>query len=253
MRGRQKAYHHEPTNKQMKRGVQGLADTMPKKGHLTNQERKAGDKQSVIGVLVHIIKEKIDKNGWVVEVGTGKDKTKYNCVNGQGGLYIPDSTITDTMYIPKNKTEAYIEIDKKSKIYTLTKIIGDVIPLASYEDVLTISTNTNEKTNQDVNASVILTKDIINLKASSIVIQDGDGTEVDLLKQNQEIQELKASNKALQDDNETLKEQNESLLSKIEIIEDSIKAMSEEDDSTDDNTDDTDDNTDDNNNDTGSE
>lgn len=237
MRGRQTPYHHEPTNKQMKRGVQGLADTMPKKGHLVSQERKPGDKESTTGVLIHIIKERIDSNGWVVEVGTGKNKVKYHCINGQGGLFIPESTVTDTMYVPKNKTEVYVEIDKKSKIYTLTKIIGDVIPLASYGDTLTISTNTNEKTNQDVNSQVTLTKNTINLNASSIIIQDNDNTEVDLIQQSKDIETLKADNEALKESNQALQEDNKSLLSKIEIIEESIKKITE--DKTDENSTDT--------------
>ena len=152
-----------------------------------------------------------------------------------------ESTITETLYVPKNKTDVYIDIDKKSKIYTLTRIIGDVIPLASYEDVLTISTNTNEKTNQDVNASMVMTKDIINLKASSIVIKDNDDTEVDLIQQSKDIEDLKSDNESLKSDNEALKEQNEDLIKRIEIIEESIKDISEDDD-TDDETNDTIDN-----------
>ena len=234
MQSLRRGYHHTPTNKQLKGGVQGLADTRPKKGHLTNQERKKDDKQSATGVLVHILRKKIDSDGWIVDVGTGKNKSRYHCVNGTGGMYIPDSNVTDTMYVPKVKTEVNIDIDKKSKIYTITKIISDKkISLASFEDMLYISTNNNENTNQDVNASIVMTKDIVNLKANEIIIEDNDGTEINLIqttKQQQEsVQQQQQAIEELQESNKQLSSENTSLLQRVEILEETLKSVTNDD------------------------
>ena len=194
---------HNPTNKDFKTHFQGLASTKTKKGHLNDQDRKSDDKQSAEGELIRIIREKVDSNGWEVSVGKGSEKKKYMCSDSRGGLLIPDSNISDNglYYIPKEKTEVEIDIDKKSKIYTITRIKSShQIPLASFGDKIYLSTDTNTKTNQDVNATLTMTKDDINLEAEKVTITTKD-VKIDIVesvtKQNTKISELEKTNQTL--------------------------------------------------------
>lgn len=189
------------TNKDFKENFVDLASNKVKKGHLTKQERDVGDNQVVEGVLKYIIKDRIEFDGWYVEVGSGKDKFVYHCAN-QDPFTIPDSTETETKYVPKKKTKVQFIMDKHNKIYTINRILTDQkVALSLYKDQLRISVDNNNKTNQDVNAVITMGKEAIQMVANSIVIKDNDDNQFDLIENQQnhteQIQTLTAENELL--------------------------------------------------------
>ncbi|MBR1610721.1 MAG: hypothetical protein IJ672_04415 [Methanobrevibacter sp.] len=222
-----------PTNKEFKGHFQGLAGTRVKKGHLNNQEeKKPEDNAKENGELIRIHKKKLYEKGWEVKVGTGKDAVTYMCSYGDAVLCIPDSNITEEYYIPKNKTNVEVTIDKKSKIYTVTKINSpNVKPIALYEDNLVISTNTNTDTNSKEDTAIEVSKKSVNIKSSSVTITDADDNTIDLFEShdqtNQQISDLqKTTDQNKQDTDQQiadLKEQNALLISRIEVLEDQIQ------------------------------
>ena len=256
-------HRREPTNKEFKTNFQGLAATKTKKGHLNDQERKKDDKQSTEGVLKRILISKIDTNGWDVVVGKGSDTHTYHCVNPLGSLLIPDSTISTNKlyYIPKNKTAVDIDIDKKSHIYTITRVKGQQIPLASFNDKLYLSVDTNSKTNSDINAEITMSKDDITLQGDNIVVKDNDDNEVNLIDaHNEQVENIEGLRKLgddlshnieenarvaaensqalynisqknarnitnLQQANQSLEQANQSLLSRIQILEETVEEL----------------------------
>lgn len=181
-----------PTNKEFKTNFQGLAGTRTKKGHLNSQERESDDVSRETGTLIRIHKKKLYEDGWEVQVGTDKDAKTYMCSYQSGVLYIPDSTETDEYYVPKQKTQVEVNIDKKSKIYTIVKINSlNKKPIALFEDNLTISTNTNENTNSDVEASIEVSTKSITLKSDNVVVLDSNDNKIDLVESNKDLNELK--------------------------------------------------------------
>ena len=195
------------TNKDFKDNFVNLASNEPLKGHLTKQKRDAGDSQIVEGVLKQIIKERIDTDGWLVEVGSDKDTFVYNCYNPQWAVSLPESTETNTMYVPKNKIRVQFSMDKKNKIYIIDRIItATKTSIANYLNKLEISTNVNTKTNQDVNATMTMTNDDINLKADNIVVAN-EKIAINVIeaftKQSQKIEELENKIQALEIQNQT--------------------------------------------------
>ena len=121
-------------------------------------------------------------------------------------LYAPDSEVTEKYLVPKQKTEVEITIDTKSQIYRITKIkSSNIKPIALFEDVLTISTNTNTDTNSDVSASIELSKDTVNIKSDNVKITDSNNKQIDLI--------------GLQIEVETLNQEKQALWEKIENIE----------------------------------
>lgn len=174
------AKHRKHTNKDFKDNFVDLASNETKKGHLTNQKRGADDNQTIEGILKYIIIDRIDSDGWMVEVGNGSNSFVYACSNPQWSLNIPDSTITDTMYVPRNKTRVEFSIDKKTKIYTIVRIIGGKSSFSNYQDTLKISIDQNLKTNQDVNAEITMTQDNIELNADKIIVNSND-KQIDLV------------------------------------------------------------------------
>jgi hypothetical protein len=191
-----------------------LASNKPLKGHLTNQERTTDDSQTVEGVLKQIVKDRIDSDGWYVEVGKDNDKYVYHCSYPQwatGGT-IPESTETNTLYVPVGKVRVEITIDKKNKIYIIQRLIDNSkASIVNYNNELHISVNSNTKTNQDVNANVKLTNDTINLNADSVVVTDNNNNEFDLIESHTiqigQIQVLQEENKKLQERISTIEEQ----------------------------------------------
>ena len=112
---------YDPTITRFQKHTKSFVSGKTKKGHLENEDREAGDVINEEGVLVRKIKKDIQGKGWEVEV----DKKKYKCsYYGNSFLFLPNCTETDTYYIPKKECKVEISIDKKSKIYTITKIKG---------------------------------------------------------------------------------------------------------------------------------
>lgn len=112
---------YDPTITRFQKHTKSFVSGKTKKGHLNNEDREAGDVINEEGVLVRIIKKDIQGKGWEVKV----DGKPYKCsYYGNSFLFLPNCTETDTYYIPKKECKVEISIDKKSKIYTITKIKG---------------------------------------------------------------------------------------------------------------------------------
>ena len=239
-----------PTNKEFKTNFQGLAATRVKKGHLNNtQERKPGDSETEEGVLKRINRKKLYDNGWEVEVGTGKDVKKYMCSYAGNVVYIPDSTVTKEYFVPKGKVKVDVQIDKKNKIYSITKIkTNNKTPATLFQDKLKIAVDTDEN-KSSTNASVELSKQNINLTAKSVVIstgEDDDDEDIDLLEDNKNIKEelsnqkkqndtVQSQIKDLSDKVDKKDAQITDLLKRIEILEGDSESDDEEDDDKDEN------------------
>lgn len=215
-----------PTNKEFKRNFQGLAGTRTRKGHLNNkEEKKASDMAKLNGLLIRVEKEKFDKNGWEVQVGEKKDAKTYMCSYQEGILNMPDFTETKKYYVMKGKVNVEISIDKKSKVYSITKINSlNKKPLFLYNNTLRISVDSNTKTNQNVEAKIELTDDSVDIKGDSITVTDSDDNKIDLIEENKKADERISE----------LEEQNKSLLEKIQIIEEKLDNSSEESDNSED-------------------
>lgn len=216
------------TNKDFKDNFVNLASNEPLKGHLVKQKRDAGDSQIVEGVLKQIIKKRIDTDGWLVEVGSGKDTFTYSCYNPQWSQSLPESTETDTMYVPKNKTRVQFSMDKKNKIYIIQRVIAaSRTSIANYLDQLYISTDVNDKTNQDVSANMTMTKNDIKLQADNVVI-NSKGITLNILEiYDQQSQTIKEQNKTIQE----LQEQNETISAQVESLSLQIASFTDTEDS----------------------
>ena len=213
-----------PTNKEFKNNFQGLASTRVKKGHLTGKEKKPEDNAKEVGVLTRINRAKLYENGWEVKVGTGNDAVTYNCSYGDGVMYIPDSTVTKQYFVPKGKVEVEVTIDKKSKIYTITKINTDnKKAVAVYENLLTLAISTDE--NDDVDASIQLSKTGVNIKSNNVVITNSDNEEIDLVESQSKIEESQKKIKTLEENVETLSETKENLETEVSSLKQKIKEI----------------------------
>lgn len=213
-----------PTNKEFKTNFQGLAGTRTKKGHLNSQERKSDDVSRETGTLIRIHKKKLYENGWEVQVGTDKDAKTYMCSYQSGVLYIPDSTETEEYYVPKQKTQVEVDIDKKSQIYTIVKINSlNKKPIALYDSNLTISTDTNENTNKDVQASIEVSTKSINLKSDTVTVTDSNNNKIDLVKSNENLNNLQEEVTNLKEKNKieisTLNEEKDKTNEKISSLQ----------------------------------
>ena len=207
-----------PTNKEFKKNFQGLASTQVKKGHLNNQEKKASDNGLIEGILVRVDRNKFYSNGWEVKVGKGKSATTYMCENLDNE--IPEFTTTNNYLVFKGNVAVEISIDKKSKIYQITNIKSvSKKPWILYNEKLLLSTDTNEKNQGTVGASIEIGKKYINLKSDEIKIIDNDNNEIDLIKSQNKIDQLESENSDLKSKISELEEQQKSLLERIEIIE----------------------------------
>lgn len=213
-----------PTNKEFKNNFQGLASTRVKKGHLTGKEKKPEDNAKEVGTLVRINRAKLYENGWEVKVGTGNDAVTYNCSYGDGVMYIPDSTITKQYFVPKGKVEVEVTIDKKSKIYTITKLNTDnKKAVAVYENLLTLAISTDE--NDDVDASIQLSKSSVNIKSDNVIITNSDDEEIDLIESQTALKESQEKIETLEKNVESLSKTKESLETEVSSLKEKIKAI----------------------------
>lgn len=157
-----KSNRYSPTNKKFKSHFENFASEKVKKGHLNNKEdRDAEDTTLKNGVLKKIDRDKIYDKGWYVEI----DKATKQCSYSNNVVSIPPCTESGRFLVPKKKCEVEVQLDKKSKIYSITRIKDvNLTPIALYEDSLTISTNTNTKTNKDNTAKIKVNKTSIQLE-----------------------------------------------------------------------------------------
>ena len=210
------------TNKEFKKNFQGLASTQVKKGHLNNQEKKPSDSGLEEGILIRVDRNKFYENGWEVKVGKGKSAATYMCTNLDNE--IPEFTVTDNYLVFKGTVPVEFSMDKKNKIYQITNIkAAKKKPLVLYNDILFLSTDTNEKTRGELRASIEIGKESIKLQSDDVKIIDNDNNEIDLIESQNKIEQLESENSNLKNDLSDLQEEQKSLLQRIEIIENNIK------------------------------
>lgn len=129
---------YSPTNKRFQKHTQAFVSGKTKKGHLTNEEREAGDVVKETGILVKVNKNKIYEKGWEVKID---DKT-YMCTYGDNIVYLPPCTLNGSYYMPKKECKVEVSIDKKSQIYTITRIDdADKQPIAMVNNSITLQTS----------------------------------------------------------------------------------------------------------------
>ena len=111
---------YNPTIERFRKHTQGFVSGKTKKGHLDDKKEDDKNSKKEEGILVRIDKRKINDNGWRVKVG---NKT-YDCSYGDNISYRPDCVETGHYLVPKKQCKVEVSINKKSKIYTITKILG---------------------------------------------------------------------------------------------------------------------------------
>jgi hypothetical protein len=215
-----KSNRYSPTNKKFKSHFENFASEKTKKGHLNKNDRDADDTTILTGTLKRINRKKLYDNGWEVEV----DKKVYYCTYSTNVMSIPTSTVTDTYFIPKKKCEVEIQVDKVSKIYTISRIKDvNLTPIALYDNVVTISSNTNTNTNDDSIANISVTRTGVNLSGEISISDDvtikGNVSSPNITMLEEKISNLESqinSDNSLQQEIIELKKQIEEIQSKTE-------------------------------------
>ena len=108
---------YNPSNKRFQKHTQSFVEGKTMKGHLGEGDKNKNTSKET-GVLIRVTKSKITSDGWEVKI---KKKT-YHCNYGDNIIYLPPHKTTELYYIPNKKCEVEVSIDKKNKIYTITKI-----------------------------------------------------------------------------------------------------------------------------------
>lgn len=109
---------YTPTNERFRKHTQNFVSEKTKKGHLNDKEKDKGDVSKEDGKLVKVYKKLMKKNGWIVKV----DGKEYHCSYGDNIVFLPPCTDKGTYYVPKKECLVEVSIDKKSKIYTITRM-----------------------------------------------------------------------------------------------------------------------------------
>lgn len=129
---------YDPTITRFQKHTKSFVSGKTKKGHLNNGEREAGDVIKEEGILVKVNGKDLQGKSWYVQVG----KKYYWCTYGDNIVYLPECTKNGDFYIPKKKCKVEISIDKKSKIYTITRINDDTKqPIAMVDNEISLSGN----------------------------------------------------------------------------------------------------------------
>ena len=146
---------------------------------------------------------------------------------------IPAFTTTDNYLVFKGNVSVEISIDKQTKIYQITNIkSANKKPWVLYNETLLLSTDTNEKTRNALQAAIEIGKEYINLKSDKVKITDNNNNEINLIESQNKINQLESENSDLKTKVSDLEEQQKSLLERIEIIENNESDENEEDDGT---------------------
>lgn len=221
-----KSNRYSPTNKKFKSHFENFASDRVKKGHLSKNERDSDDTSIQTGILKRIDRKKLYDKGWEVEI----DKKTYHCSYAGNVMAIPPSTMTDMYYVPKKKCEVEVQIDKVSKVYSITKIKDvNLTPIALYEDVVKISANTNTNTNKKNTASISISKTGIklegNIGVTNNIAVEGDITATNIERLENKVKTLEEESKdnsdieALQKEISELKKQIADLQATTEDVE----------------------------------
>lgn len=133
---------YDPTITRFQKHTQSFVSGKTKKGHLNEDggDREESDVIKEEGVLVRVNSKNIYGNTWEVKVG---NKT-YMCSYGDNIIYLPPYTEKGIYYVPKKECKVEISIDKKSKIYTITRINDtNKQPITMTNDGITLQSEGN--------------------------------------------------------------------------------------------------------------
>ena len=151
---------YSPTNKRFQKHTQAFVSGKTKKGHLSSEEREAGDVVKETGLLVKVNKNNIQGNGWEVKI----DNKTYMCTYGDNIIYLPPCTLNGSYYLPKKECKVEVSIDKKSKIYTITKIDDpDKQPISIMNNSITLQTQGE--------ASLTITEDTTTISGNNLTVE----------------------------------------------------------------------------------
>lgn len=143
---------YNPTNKRFQKHTQAFVSGKTKKGHLSTGDRDTGDVVKETGVLIRVDKNKIQEKGWEVKI----DNKTYMCNYGDNIIYLPPYTENGQYYLPKKECKVEVSIDKKSQIYTITKINDpDKQPITIQNNSITLQTNGEASLQISENTTII--------------------------------------------------------------------------------------------------
>lgn len=187
---------YDPSIKRFQEHTKSFVSGKTKKGHLT-KDRDPDDLTRQKGVLVRVHKKKIYERGWEVKV----DKKTIMCTYGDNIIYLPAHTTTDLYYVPKKKTEVELTIDKKTKIFTITKINDpEKQPIAMDEQGIKLqgsglsALEVSKDAVKAYGAHLTVENDVIaenDVKVNTENRDDVSANEISLVSLYKEVQELK--------------------------------------------------------------
>ena len=159
---------YDPTITRFQKHTKSFVSGKTKKGHLDDDDDK---KKGVIkeeGELVKVNSKNLYGKSWEVKV----DNKTYMCTYGDNIIYLPPYNKNGSFYVPKKKCLVEISIDKKSKIYTITRMIDpDKQPITMTNDGITLQSKGL--------ASLTLTEDTAAIGGNELSVEgdlsvDGD-------------------------------------------------------------------------------
>ena len=160
---------YDPTITRFQKHTKSFVSGKTKKGHLDDSDDDK--KKGVIkeeGELVRVNSKNLHGKSWEVKV----DGKTYMCTYGDNIIYLPPYTKNGSYYVPKKKCLVEVSIDKKSKIYTITRMIDpDKQPITMTDKGITLQSKGL--------ASLTLTKDTAAIGGNELSVEgdlsvDGD-------------------------------------------------------------------------------
>ena len=164
---------YNPTITRFQKHTKNFVSGKTKKGHLNDDERDPGDYIKEEGTLVRISKKNIRGKGWEVKV----DNKVYKCsYYGNSFLFLPNCTEDNDYYLPKKEYKVEVSIDKKSKIYTITKIKG--LKLSSNEQLISIIEGDKINIQGGKKTSVEVGQEETSITGDKVNIQGGEDSSI---------------------------------------------------------------------------
>lgn len=153
---------YDPTITRFQKHTKSFVSGKTKKGHLNkdDDERSTEDVVKEEGKLIEVDSKDLYGKTWVVDV-SGK---KYYCTYGDNIIYLPPYTVVGTKYRPKKECKVEISIDKKSKIYTITRILDEnKQPISMMNDKVVIQT--------EGSSSLVVDKDTTSISGEKLAVE----------------------------------------------------------------------------------
>lgn len=153
---------YDPTITRFQKHTKSFVSGKTKKGHLNkdDDERSTEDVVKEEGKLIEVDSKDLYGKTWVVDV-SGK---KYHCTYGDNIIYLPPYTVVGTKYRPKKECKVEISIDKKSKIYTITRILDEnKQPISMMNDKVVIQT--------EGSSSLVVDKDTTSISGEKLAVE----------------------------------------------------------------------------------